>query len=191
MAIFSAFFLFFRSLFSFRISLATEILVLCQQLLVLNRTVKRPNLRQRDRLFWVCLSRLWRDWRDALIIVKPDTVIKWHREGFRLYWRWKSKAPIGRPTIDQEIRESIRRISRENPLWGAPRIQSELRLLGLNVTEKTVAKYRVKHAKHPPHPWKKFLANDANTTAAVAFFTIPTINFRVLYSFIVPLHGRR
>ena len=123
--------------------LATEILVLRQQLLVLNRTVKQPKLRRRDRLFWVCLSRLWKDWRDALIIVKPDTVIKWHREGFRLYWRWKSKAPIGRPPIDEEIRELIRRISRENPLWGAPRIQSELRLLGFNVAEKTVAKYRV------------------------------------------------
>ena len=191
MAIFSALFLFFRSLFFSRISLATEILVLRQQLLVLNRTVKRPNLRPRDRLFWVCLSRLWKDWRDALIIVKPDTVIKWHREGFRLYWRWKSKAPIGRPTIDKEIRELIRRISSENPLWGAPRIQSELRLLGLNVTEKTVAKYRVKHAKPPSQTWKTFLANHANQIAAVDCFTIPTINFRVLYCFIVLLHGRR
>jgi putative transposase len=191
MAIFSAFFLFFRSLFFSRISLATEILVLRQQLLVLNRTVKRPNLRPQDRLFWVCLSRLWKDWRDALIIVKPDTVIKWHREGFRLYWRWMSKAPIGRPTIDKEIRELIRRISSENPLWGAPRIQSELRLLGLNVTEKTVAKYRVNHAKPPSQTWKTFLANHANQIAAVDFFTIPTINFRVLYCFIVLLHGRR
>ncbi len=191
MAIFIAFFLFFRSLFFSRISLATEILVLRQQLLVLNRTVKRPNLRPRDRLFWVCLSRLWKDWRDALIIVKPDTVIKWHREGFRLYWRWKSKAPIGRPTIDKEIRESIRRISSENPLWGAPRIQAELRLLGLDVTEKTVAKYRVKHAKPPSQTWKTFLANHANQIAAVDFFTIPTINFRVLFCFIVLLHGRR
>jgi hypothetical protein len=104
-------FLFFSSLFASRLSLATEILVLRQQLLVLNRTVKRPKLRRRDRLFWVCLSRLWKDWRDALIIVKPDTVIKWHREGFRLYWRWKSKASIGRPPIDKEIRELIRRIS--------------------------------------------------------------------------------
>jgi hypothetical protein len=141
MAIFSAFFLFFRSLFVSRLSLAAEILVLRQQLLVLNRSLKRPKLRRRDRLFWVCLSRLWKDWRDALIIIKPDTVIKWHREGFRLYWRWKSKTPIDRPPIDKEIRELIRRISRENPLWGAPRIQSELRLLGFNVTEKTVAKY--------------------------------------------------
>jgi putative transposase len=170
MAIFSAFFLFFRSLFFSRILLATEILVL-------NRTVKRPNLRPRDRLFWVCLSRLWKDWRDALIIVKPDTVIKWHREGFRLYWRWKSKAPIGRPTIDKEIRELIRRISRENPLWGAPRIQSELRLLGLNVTEKTVAKYRVKHAKPPSQTWKTFLANHADQIAAVDFFHNPDDQF--------------
>ena len=142
MVIFSAFFLFFRSLFVSRISLATEILILCQQLLVLNCTVIRPKLRRRDRLFWICLSRLRKDWRDALIIIKPDTVIKWHREGFRLYRRWKSKAPIGHPPIDKEIRELIRRISRENPLWGVPRIQSELCLLGLNVIEKAVAKYR-------------------------------------------------
>jgi putative transposase len=115
-AIFSAFFLFFSSLFASRLSLATEILVLRQQLLVLNRTVKQPKLRRRDRLFWFCLSRLWKDWRDALIIVKPDTVIKWQRDGFRLYCRWKSKAPISRPPIDKEIRELIRRISRENRL---------------------------------------------------------------------------
>src|SRR5262245_2368608 len=117
MFIISALSLLFRSLFASRLSLATEILIRRQQLLVLNCTVKRPKLRQRDRLFWVCLSKLWKDWRDALIIVKPDTVIKWHREGFRLYWQWKSKAPIGRPPIDKEIRELIRRISRENPLY--------------------------------------------------------------------------
>jgi putative transposase len=191
MPIVSAFFLFFRSLFVSRLSLAAEILVLRQQLLVLNRTVKRPKLRQRDRLFWVYLSRLWKDWRDALIIVKPDTVIKWHRESFRLHWRWKSKAPTGRPPIDKEIRELIRRISRENSLWGAPRIQSELRLLGFNVTEKTIAKYRIKHTKPPSQTWKTFLTNHADQIAAVDFFTIPTINFRVLYCFIVLLHGRR
>jgi putative transposase len=104
MFIFSALFLYFRSLLVSRLALATEILVLRQQLVVLNRTVKRPKIRRRDRLFWVSLSRLWKDWREALIIVKPETVIKWHREGFRLYWRWKSKAPLGRPKIDQEIR---------------------------------------------------------------------------------------
>jgi putative transposase len=191
MLIFSALFLFLRSLFVSRISLAAEILILRQQLLVLNRTVKRPKHRRQDRLFWVCLSRLWKDWRERLVIVKPETVIKWHREGFRLYWRWKSSAPIGHPPIDKEIRESIRRISREILLWGAPRTQSELRLLGFNVTEKTVARYRVKRAKSPSQAWKTFLANHANQIAAVDFFTIPTINFRVLYCFIILLHGRR
>jgi putative transposase len=121
MFIFSALFLYFRSLLVSRLALATEILVLRQQLVVLNRTVKRPKIRRRDRLFWVSLSRLWKDWREALIIVKPETVIKWHREGFRLFWRWKSKAPLGRPKINQEIRELIRRMSRENPLWGSPK----------------------------------------------------------------------
>ena len=191
MAIFSALFLFLRSLFVPRISLATEIIVLRQQLLVLNRSVKRPKLRRRDRLFWVLLSSLCKDWREALIIVKPDTVIKWHREGYRLYWRWKSKASIGRPPIDKEIRELIRRISRENPLWGAPRIQSELRLLGFNVTERTVAKYRIKHGKPPSQTWRTFLTNHANQIAAVDFFTIPTINFRNLYCFVILLHVRR
>src|SRR5262245_10547785 len=105
MFILSTLFLFFRSLIMPRIALATEILALPRQRLVLSRTVKRPRLRRQDRFFWVMLSRLWKDWRNALIIVKPDTVVKWHREGFRLYWRWKSKAPIGRPKIDQEVRE--------------------------------------------------------------------------------------
>src|SRR5262245_21274125 len=105
MAIFSAFFLFFRSLFFSRISLATEILGLRHRRLVLNRTVKRPKLRARAGLFYVWLATLWKHWRDALIIVNPDTVSRWQREGFRLYWRWKSNAPIGRPSIDQEIRE--------------------------------------------------------------------------------------
>lgn len=191
MFILSALFLFFRSLFVPRLVLATEILVLRQQLVVLNRTVKRPQLRRRDRLFWVFLSRLWKDWREALIIVKPDTVIKWHRDGFRLYWRWKSKAPIGRPPIDKEIRELIRRMSRENPLWGAPRIQSELHLLGFNVTEKTVAKYRIMRPKPPSQTWRTFLANHTNQIAAVDFFTVPTIKFRALYCFIVLLHDRR
>src|SRR5215510_12715965 len=158
---FSALFLFVGSLFKPRIALAAEVLALRQQLVVLQRTVKRPQLRRRDRFFWVRLSQLWKDWRDALIIVKPETVLKWHREGFRLDWRWKSKAPIGRPKIDLEIRELIRRMSRENPLWGAPRIQSELRLLGFEVAERTVAKYRIKHVKPPSQTWKTFLANHA------------------------------
>src|SRR5262249_21839859 len=125
MFILSTLFLFFRSLIAPRLTLATEILALRQQLAVLNRSINRPQLDRRDRFFWVMLSRLWKNWREVLIIVKPETVVKWHKEGFRLYWRWKSKATIGRPQIDKEIRELIRRMSRENPLWGAPRIQSD------------------------------------------------------------------
>src|ERR1044071_2521777 len=117
MFVFSALILFVGSLFKPGIALAAEALALRQQLAVLQRSVKRPQLRRRDRFFWVMLSQLWKDWREALIIVKPETVVKWHREGFRHYWRWKSKAQIGRPKIDLELRKLIRKMSRENPLW--------------------------------------------------------------------------
>jgi putative transposase len=191
MLILSALCLFLRSLILPRITLAAEILAVRQQLAVLNRSVKRPQLRRQDRFFWVMLSRLWKNWREALIIVKPETVIKWHREGFRLYWRWKSKAPIGRPKIDKDLRDLIRRLSRENPLWGVPRIQSELRLLGFEVAERTVAKYRIKNARPPSQTWKTFLANHAKLIVAVDFFTVPTVKFHTLYCFIVLLHDRR
>src|SRR5215813_9638020 len=128
MFVLSTLFLFFRSLIAPRLTLAAEILALRQQLAVLNRGIKPPRLDRRDRFFWVTLSRFWQNWQEVLIIVKPETVVKWHKEGFRLYWRWKSNPPVGRPKIDPEIRELIRRMSRENPLWGSPRIQSELRL---------------------------------------------------------------
>jgi putative transposase len=96
-----------------------------------------------------------------LIIVKPETVIKWHRQGFKLYWRWKSKAPVGRPKFDKEIRELIKRTSLENPLWGTPRTRSELRLLGFDLAESTVTKYRVRASASPSQTWKTFLANHA------------------------------
>jgi putative transposase len=191
MFILSALFLFFLSLIKPRIVLATEILALRQQLVVLNRTVKRPQLRRQDRFFWVMLSRLWKGWREVLIIVKPETVVKWHRQGFRLYWRWKSKAPIGRPQIDKEIRELIRRMSRENPLWGTPRLQAELRLLGFEVAERTVAKYRVRSKKPPSQTWKSFLRNHVGQIGAVDFFTVHTMSFHILYCFIIMLHDQR
>ena len=121
-----------RSFFVPRVKLMAEILALRQQLAILNRTAKRPSLRFQDRLFWVTLAKCWQDWRSALLIFKPETVIKWHRQGFRLYWRWKSKTGRqGRPRINAEIRELIRRIPQENPLWGTPRIQSDLASSGL------------------------------------------------------------
>jgi hypothetical protein len=138
-----------RAIFGDRVRLGVENLALRQQLLVLQRSVKCPQLRKRERIFWVWLSRLWSGWRCVLLIVQPDTVIRWHRQGFQLYWRWKSRSKLGRPQIDAEVRELIRRMSRDNLTWGAPRIQSELHLLGYDVAESTVAKYMV-HGLKPP-----------------------------------------
>lgn len=192
MVIFETFYLLVRSLILGRMAVAAEILALRQQLAVYHRTVHRPQLRRRDRFFWVVLSRLWKDWREVLIIVKPDTVIKWHRHGFQLYWRWKSRAhPVGRPQIDQEIRDLIRRISQENPLWGVPRIQAELHLLGYDVAESTIAKYRVKSTKPPSQTWRSFLDNHIGQIASIDFFTVPTATFRTLFCFVVLLHDRR
>jgi putative transposase len=182
----------FRTLFAPRLELVAENLALRQQLAVLNRTAKRPKLRSQDRLFWSALSSLWKNWRSALIIIKPNTVLRWHREGFRLYWRWKSKARnSGQPKIDAEIRHLIRRMSEENPLWGSPRIHAELKLLGFNVAESTVTKYRIKRRKPPSQTWKTFLSNHAEVITGIDFFTVPTATFRNLYCFIILLHDRR
>jgi transposase InsO family protein len=140
----------------------------------------------------MALSQLWRNWRSILVIVKPETVIKWHRQGFKYYWRWKSKSGhVGRPRIDQEIRGLIRRMSFENPTWGGPRIQAELHLLGYEVADSTVAKYRVRSRKPPSQTWKSFLRNHAGQIAAIDFFTVRTVTFNVLYGFVVLLHDRR
>ena len=174
------------------VHLVVENLALRQQLAVLGQSVTRPKLRPRDRVFWVWLSRLWPHWRYALAIVQPETVIRWHRQGFKLYWRWKSrrKKP-GRPPIEREIRDLIRRMSRENPTWGAPRILSELLLLGHDVAEGTVAKYMVRIQKPSFQTWRTFLDNHVPDIAACDFFTIPTVTFRILYVFIVFRHDRR
>ena len=129
-----------RALFSTQAALAAENLVLRQQVIVLRQSVKRPRLRNRDRLFWIMVCRLWKGWRSCLHVAQPATVVRWHRQGFRRYWRWHSrnKKP-GRSKIDAEIRQLIKQMSTENPLWGAPRILSELQLLGYSVAERTVA----------------------------------------------------
>jgi len=182
---------FLRALMAGRAALAAENLALRHQLAVLQRSVKRPKLRKRDRIFWSWLSRLWTGWRSALVIVQPATVIQWHRQGFRLYWRRKSCKKAGRPPVDREVRDLIRRISRENPTWGAPRILSELLLLGHTVAESTVAKYLVRQPKPPSQTWRTFLANHAGQIAAIDFFTVPTVTLRVLYVFLVLRHDRR
>ena len=142
MGVLKACVLFFRGMLVPRSRLAIENLALRQQLAVYKQSVKRPKLRPRDRIFWVWLSRLWSNWRSAISIVQPETVIGWHRRGFKLYWRWKSRnGKPGRPPVSRDVRDLIRRMSRENPRWGAPRICSELLLLGHGVAERTFAKY--------------------------------------------------
>jgi putative transposase len=180
-----------RLLLSNRSSLIAENLALRQQLAVFSRSAKRPRLRQQDRIFWVWLAKLWRSWRSVLVVVQPDTVVRWHRRGFKLYWRWKSRN-AGRPKIDPEIRNLIRRLSRENPLWGAPHIQAELALLGHDLAESTVAKYMVRRRPGPPsQTWRSFLANHMNCTVACDFFVVPTVTFHLLFCFVVLAHGRR
>jgi putative transposase len=180
-----------KIVFADRAALVAENLALRQQLAVLRRTAKRPRLRKRDRIFWVWLRRFWSGWRSSLLIVKPDSVVRWHRRGFKLYWRWKSRK-TGRPKVDPEIRNLIRRMSLENPLWGTPRVQAELRLLGYDVAESTVAKYMVKKRTGPPsQSWRTFLKNHMDCTAACDFFVVPTVNFRLLFCFVILGHGRR
>ncbi len=174
-----------------RAALAAENLALRQQVAVLQRSVMRPRLHRRDRIFWVWLSRLWPGWRSSLIVVQPETVLRWHREGFRLYWRWKSRSRCGRPKLGAEIRALIRRMSRANPTWGRRRIRSELHLLGYEVAELTVAKYMVRGRKPPSQGWRVFLKNHAREIAAIDFFTVVTVNFRILICFLVLRHHRR
>jgi len=192
MSLIQALLLWIRALVRDRTELATENIALRQQLAILEQHSKRPRLRKRDRIFWVWLSQFWTRWRSVLLIVQPDTVVRWHQQGFRLYWRWKSRTgKVGRPRIDAEIRKLIRQMSRENPLWGTPRIRSELRLLGYDASKATVDKYRVRHRKPPSQTWRTFLDNHVRDIVAVDFFTVPTATFGVLFCFIVLRHDRR
>ena len=156
-----------------RHDLATENLALRQQLAVMKYQRPRPRLIDADRLFWVLLSRIWSDWHAALYIVKPETVVLWHRQGFRYYWRWKSRHR-GRPKADPETRELIRRMCGAHPLWGAPRVHGELLKLGIEVSETTVSKYMTKHRGPPSQNWRTFLQNHAKELIALEFFTVPT-----------------
>ncbi|HYW79727.1 MAG TPA: hypothetical protein VE890_09130 [Thermoguttaceae bacterium] len=174
MGILQAVFLLLRAFILGRAAVAIENLALRQQLPAFTHSGKRPKLRRRDRVFWAVLSRLWPAWRSALAIVQPETVIRWHRQGFQLFWRWNSqRGTPGHPPIAREIRDLIRQMSRENPTWGTPRILSELILLGHDVAEQTVAKYMVRHRKPPSQTWKTFLANHVPDIAACDFFTGP------------------
>ncbi len=192
MSVFQMVAVFLRSLLRTQTELAAENLALRQQLAILEHNSKRPRLRKPDRIFWAWLSRLWPNWRSALLVVQPETVVRWHQQGFKLYWRWKSRSrKPGRPKIDAEIRELIRRMSLENPFWGTPRIQSELRLLGYEASKATVDKYKIRRRKPPSQTWRTFLDNHVRDIVAVDFFTVPTATFRILFCFIVLRHDRR
>src|SRR6058998_1972331 len=151
----------------------------------------RPRLTEMDRIFWVFLSRLWTSWRHSLQVVRPETVVGWHRRGFRLYWAWKSRRRCGRPAIGRDLRDLIRQMSRANPQWGAPRIHGELLKLGLTVSQATVSKYMVRPRRPPSQAWRTFLKNHAPDLIALDFFTIPTATFRVLFVLVVLSHRRR
>jgi putative transposase len=190
--VFSALFAAVLASFRNRAALQVEVLALRHQLGVLHRSVKRPRLTAADRLFWAWLSALWSDWRTALVIVQPETVIAWHRKSFRLFWTWRVRSGNpGRPAVTREVRDLIRRISRENPIWGAPRIHGELLKLGIDIGETSVSKYMVHCRKPPSQTWRTFLANNLKNLVSVDFFTVPTIRFQILYVFLVLAHDRR
>ncbi|WP_320042601.1 integrase core domain-containing protein [uncultured Desulfobacter sp.] len=172
-------------------NLAAENLALRHQLAVMKRTNKRPKIRMVDRLFWVLLSRIWTPWRKSLIIVKPDTVVYWHRKGFKLFWKFKSKGP-GRPQVSREIRDLVRRMAAANPNWGAPRIHGELLSLGFEVSERTVSNLMPRHPPNskPSQTWRTFLKNHINK-CSIDFFTVPTVTFNILFVLVILSHSRR
>jgi putative transposase len=176
-----------------RADTSLEILALRQQLAVLKRKRPRPAVNRLDRAFWILLRRVWSRWTDTLIIVQPDTVVRWHRAGFRLYWRWRSRPQGGRPKVAEEIRALIRCMGAENVGWGAPKIHGELLKLGFEISERTVARYlrRVRRRGDPSKRWLAFLANHREAIVAIDFFTVPTLTFKLLYCFFVIEHGRR
>ena len=142
-------------------------------------------------MLWTWLSRSWHGWRSAIHIVKPETVLAWHRRGFRLFWTWKSRHRTGRPAVPRDVRALIREMSTANPLWGAPRIHGELQKLGIAVSESTVAKYMRQHPRPPSQRWRTFLANHVSQIMAADFFVVPTMTFRLLFVLVILAHDRR
>ena len=159
---------------------------------VLRRTApKRPRFGSIDRLIFVGLFRGLSTARDALAIVQPATVVRWHRAGFRAYWRWKSRARVGRPTVPLEVRRLIRAMSLANPLWGAPRMHGELLKLGIDVGQTSVTKYMARRRRPPSQGWRTFLRNHADGIVAMDLFVVPTISFQLLYGLLILRHDRR
>ena len=182
---------FFRS----RRDLLLENLALRQQLAVLRRKPPQPRFAASDRLFWVMLRRLWCGWKQPLILVQPETVVRWHRAGFKAYWSWLSRrrTRVGRRCVSKELPDLIFRMVAENPSWGAPRIHGELMMLGFDVSERTVLRWMRKAPRNPEPAkrWATFLSNHREAIAAMDFLTVPTLTFGILYCFFVVSHDRR
>jgi len=183
----------FLASFRSRATLQMEVLALRHQIGILQRSAKkRPKLAIADRILWAWLSGVWAGWRSALVIVKPETVIAWHRQGFRLFWTWKVRhGQPGRPGVPKDVRERIGSMSRDNPLWGAPRIHGERLKLGIDIGETSVGKYMTHRRKPPSQTGRTFLENHLKTMVSVDLFTVPTIRFQVLYVFLVLAQDRR
>src|SRR6476469_6813596 len=172
--------------FKSKIRLEAENAALRHQVIVLRRKLRgRVRLTNRDRWFLVQLYRWFPSIPTVITIVQPETLVRWHRSGFRCYWRWKSRRRGGRPGIEADLRALIRQMSTENLLWGAPRIHGELLKLGFSVAQSTVAKYMVKRRGPPSQGWKTFLRNHAPDIAAMDLFVVPTIGFKLLYGFMI------
>jgi transposase InsO family protein len=172
--------------------LEAENAALRHQLIVLRRKVKgRAHLTNNDRWFFIQMYRWFPSIMEVLVIIRPETLVHWHRAGFRHYWRWKSRSPGGRPQIETDLRALIRRMNVENPLWGAPRIHGELLKLGFEVAQSSVAKYMVKRRGPPSQEWRTFLRNHAPDIAAMDLFVVPTIGFDLLYAFVIMRLDRR
>jgi hypothetical protein len=173
-------------------AVALENVALRQQLAVFRRTARRPHLRTRDRLFWVLLAKAWPNWRTALIVVQPDTVVRWHRQWLRRRWTQRSShAHPGRPSTAATIRTLIDKMGAANPLWGAPRIHGELVKLGIAVSERTVSRLLRRRRRPPSQTWRTFLTNHVMSLVSMDFFTVPTLTGRVLFVLVLLSHHRR
>ena len=180
------------SRFKARATLEAENLVLRQQVNVLRRrTPKRPYLNNGDRFLFVWLYRWFPSVLEVVAIVRPETIIRWHRAGFRVYWRRRSRNRVGRPKVSAELRTLIGEMSRANALWGAPRIHGKLLKLGFEVAQSTVARYMCRHSRPPSQGWRTFLSNHVDGIAAIDLFVLPTIAFQLLYCLVIVRHRRR
>ena len=184
--------LFFRKSFTTNFKLKLEVIFLTKQLEIYQRTDPKLKIKKTDRMFFILIMNLLSNWKERIFIVKPNTIIKWHREGFRIYWKWKSKPKGGRPKLSREVINLIKQMANDNPSWGASRIHGELLKLGFDVSESIVQRYIPKRKKRRDgQNWKTFLKNHSKEIISIDFLTVPTVNFKLLHVLVVLEHHRR